>query len=131
MSMLKAVRAAQFVPHSFNLPPQISQRHDRTQPKKTSFLLTSSISAEDIMHLKFQIPEESKNTRFRSHENLRTNRFFALLSNANSGILASINRKSNSRRIQCHQSHSKQRLESTEIEGRNFRVNNSYRGFRR
>ncbi|KZV38161.1 endonuclease V-like [Dorcoceras hygrometricum] len=108
-----------------------SQRHGRTQPKQTIFLLTSSISAEAILCLKFQLPEEPKNTRFRSHENLRTNRFFALLSNANSGLLASINRKINSRRLQRHQYHSKQWLESTEIEGRNVRVNSSYRGFRR
>ncbi|KZV27704.1 hypothetical protein F511_28391 [Dorcoceras hygrometricum] len=115
MSMLKAVRAAQFIPHSFNLPQQISQRNGRTQPKQTSFLLTSSTSAEAILCLKFQLPEEPKNTRFRSHENLRTNRFFVLLSNADSGLLASINRKSNLKRIQRYQSRSKQRLEPTEI----------------
>ncbi|KZV48675.1 hypothetical protein F511_22915 [Dorcoceras hygrometricum] len=102
ISTLKAVKTAQFVPHSFNLPQQISQRHGRTQPKQTSFLLTSSTSAEAILRLKFQLPEEPKNTRFRSHENIRTNSFFALLSNVDSGLLASINRKSNSRRIQRH-----------------------------
>ncbi|KZV30722.1 hypothetical protein F511_33594 [Dorcoceras hygrometricum] len=102
MSTLKAVRTAQFVPHSFSLPQQISQRHGRNQPKQTSFLLTSSTSTEAILRLKFQLPEEPKNTRFRSHKNLRTNRFFVLLSNADSGLLASINRKSNSRRIQRH-----------------------------
>ncbi|KZV26567.1 hypothetical protein F511_34438 [Dorcoceras hygrometricum] len=35
MSTLKAVRAAQIVPHSFNLPQQISQRHGKTQPAPT------------------------------------------------------------------------------------------------
>ncbi|KZV37983.1 beta-D-xylosidase 4 [Dorcoceras hygrometricum] len=48
--------------------------HGINQPKQTSFLLTSSTSAEAIMRLKFHLPEEPKNTRFRSHENLRTNR---------------------------------------------------------
>ncbi|KZV48243.1 hypothetical protein F511_43730 [Dorcoceras hygrometricum] len=129
MSTLKLLELLQFVPHSFNLPQQIPQRHGRTQPKQISFLLTSSTSAEAILYLKFKLPEEPKNTRFRSHEKLRTNRFFALLSNADSGLLASINRKSNSRGIQRHQSRSKQRLESTEISGRNVRVNSSYRGF--
>ncbi|KZV46326.1 hypothetical protein F511_14551 [Dorcoceras hygrometricum] len=52
----------------------------RTQPKQISFLLTSSTSAEAILRLKFQLPEEPKNTRFSSHENIRTTRFFSLLS---------------------------------------------------
>ncbi|KZV29324.1 hypothetical protein F511_20095 [Dorcoceras hygrometricum] len=37
-----------------------------------------------------KLPEDPKNTRFRSHEKLRTNRFFALLSNADSGLLETV-----------------------------------------
>ncbi|KZV17849.1 RNA polymerase sigma factor sigD, chloroplastic [Dorcoceras hygrometricum] len=99
MYTLKAVRTAQCVPHSFNLPQQISQRHGRTHPKQTSFLLTSSTSAEAILRLKFHLPEEPKNRRLRSHENLQTNRFFALLSNADSGLLAKIFKQTGSSRF--------------------------------
>ncbi|KZV18717.1 hypothetical protein F511_39850 [Dorcoceras hygrometricum] len=51
MSTFKAVRAAQFVPHSFNLPQQISRKHGRTQPTQTSFLLASLITAEAVLNL--------------------------------------------------------------------------------
>ncbi|KZV19070.1 protein FLOWERING LOCUS T-like [Dorcoceras hygrometricum] len=59
--------------------------------------------SEAILNLKSRSLHQPGNARVKSHENIRTNRFFALLTNIDSGFLASINRNSNSRGAQRHQ----------------------------
>ncbi|KZV57780.1 hypothetical protein F511_28431 [Dorcoceras hygrometricum] len=63
-------QAAQFVPHSFNLPQQISPATANSRPNKNRFLPASTNTVGDFLELKSKSPEEPKNTGFRSPEKL-------------------------------------------------------------
>ncbi|KZV41616.1 hypothetical protein F511_15385 [Dorcoceras hygrometricum] len=111
MSTLKAVKAAQFVPHSFNLPQQISRKHGRTQPMQTSFLLASIIMVEAILNLKSKANESCRSLGFHLAKKIEQHFYFAIFSKVQLQPQMGSNRKSKSQRAQRHQNHSKQRLE--------------------
>ncbi|KZU01544.1 hypothetical protein F511_45985 [Dorcoceras hygrometricum] len=114
MSTLKAVKAAQFVPHSFNLPQQISRKHSRTQPTQTSFILASLITVEAVLNLKSKANESCRSLGFHLAKKIEQHCYFTIFSKVELQPQMGSNRKSKSQRAQRHQNHSKQRLELLE-----------------
>ncbi|KZV06598.1 nucleobase-ascorbate transporter 10 [Dorcoceras hygrometricum] len=98
MSTLKAVKAAQFVPHSFNQSQQISRKHGKTQPTQTSFLLASLITAEAVLNLKSKANESCRSLGFHLAKKIEQYCDFAILSKVELQPQMGSNRKSKSQR---------------------------------
>ncbi|KZV28498.1 exocyst complex component 7-like [Dorcoceras hygrometricum] len=103
MSTLKAVKAAQLVPHSFNLPQQSSRKHGRAQPTQTSFLLASLIMVEAVLNLKYKANESCRSLGFHLAKKIEQHCYFAIFSKVELQPQMGSNRKSKSQRAQRHQ----------------------------
>ncbi|KZT76374.1 hypothetical protein F511_46601 [Dorcoceras hygrometricum] len=115
MSMLKAVKSAQFIPSTadFYLNRFTKERHK--QLKQVSFLLLRR-SRQDAPRTSIsRSVQKSKNAQSDFSRNLHTQAASRSLPQVVPQPLMSSNRQSNSQGIQRHQNHRKQRLESTEI----------------
>ncbi|KZV19846.1 hypothetical protein F511_22858 [Dorcoceras hygrometricum] len=112
----KSSQVEPLYPHSKSTGEIIDfSRHDTIQPAETSFLLASSTPTEAILKLNPKATESLRSLGFHLVKKIEQHCYFAIFSKVELQPPIGSNQKSNSRRIQRHQSRSKQRLESTEI----------------